>query len=394
MIKRFRFIFITVLLIAIYPLQSAALKISHGPYLQNVYEREVTIVWISDKPSIGWIELAPDDSTNFYAFDRQKFYDTSIGIKRTSLIHSVRLTGLIPGMTYRYRVYVKEVLAHKGYSERYGNVTATNVFMARPLTFTTCDRNKLETSFVILNDVHERANIMEPLLKYADYKNKDMIIFNGDMMNFFPGDSVMYKGFLDMAVKLFASEKPLYYVRGNHETRGEYAEKFQDYFCPHQSHLYFTWRQGPVFFIALDTGEDKPDDDIEYYGFNAFDKYRTEEAGWLKKVVNSEEYKQARFHIVIGHIPPAIGVDAWHGEIEVRDKFVPILNKADIDIMLCAHLHRFRYTPVSDRIHFPVLVNSNNSCLFGETQGDELKLKIVDLKGHTIFKESYHCKKK
>lgn len=51
-----------------------------------------------------------------------------IGIKRTSLIHSVRLTGLIPGMTYRYRVYVKEVLAHKGYSERYGNVTATNVF--------------------------------------------------------------------------------------------------------------------------------------------------------------------------------------------------------------------------------------------------------------------------
>lgn len=128
MIKRFRFIFITVLLIAIYPLQSAALKISHGPYLQNVYEREVTIVWISDKPSIGWIELAPDDSTNFYAFDRQKFYDTSIGIKRTSLIHSVRLTGLIPGMTYRYRVYVKEILAHKGYSERYGNVTATNVF--------------------------------------------------------------------------------------------------------------------------------------------------------------------------------------------------------------------------------------------------------------------------
>lgn len=385
--------FLITILVSFYTILGSAITISHGPYLQNVYEREATIVWISDKPSIGWVELAPNDSTNFYAISRQKFYDTTIGIKRTSCIHSVRLTGLTSGTTYRYRVYAKEVFAHKDFGGRYGDIAATNVFTEKPLTFTTCDQNKPETSFAILNDVHECANIMEPLLNYANYKDKDMIIFNGDMINSFPNDSVIYKGFLDTAVRLFAQEKPLYYVRGNHETRGKYAEKFQEYFCPRQPHLYFTWRQGPIFFIALDTGEDKPDDDIEYYGFNNFDQYRTEEANWLEKVVQSAEYRQARFHVVIGHIPPAISPSAWHGEIEVRNKFVPILNKVGIDIMLCGHLHRFRYTPSSNSIHFPILVNSNNSCLFGEVNNDELKLQIVDIKGHEIFNKSIYVKR-
>ena len=29
----------------------AEIKILHGPYLQNLGEREVTVVWVSDKPS-------------------------------------------------------------------------------------------------------------------------------------------------------------------------------------------------------------------------------------------------------------------------------------------------------------------------------------------------------
>lgn len=36
------------------------ITITHGPYLQNVGSNEATIVWITDKPSIGWVELASD----------------------------------------------------------------------------------------------------------------------------------------------------------------------------------------------------------------------------------------------------------------------------------------------------------------------------------------------
>ena len=36
---------------------TAQIKILYGPYLQNVKENEATIVWVADKPSIGWVEL-------------------------------------------------------------------------------------------------------------------------------------------------------------------------------------------------------------------------------------------------------------------------------------------------------------------------------------------------
>ena len=36
------------------------IRLVHGPYLQNLRPDEVTIVWLSDKPSVGWVELAPD----------------------------------------------------------------------------------------------------------------------------------------------------------------------------------------------------------------------------------------------------------------------------------------------------------------------------------------------
>lgn len=44
-------------------------------------------------------------------------------------------------------------------------------------------------------------------------------------------------------------------------------------------------RQGPVCFIFLDTGEDKPDSDIEYSGITDYDRYRTEQAQWLAQAV-------------------------------------------------------------------------------------------------------------
>ena len=90
------------------------IKLLHGPYLDMVQENNATIVWVADKPSVGWVEMAPDDGTDFYSVARPKFHDTNIGIKRTSLIHSVKLTNLKPGTRYRYRVYAQEVLSHKG----------------------------------------------------------------------------------------------------------------------------------------------------------------------------------------------------------------------------------------------------------------------------------------
>ena len=111
----------------------AGIKILHGPYLQNLDEREVTIVWVTDNPSTGWVETAPDDGTHFYAEERPKTFDTKIGIKNTSRVHAVKLTSLQPGTRYRYRVCSQEVTAHEGARVTYGDIVSSDVYYkARP----------------------------------------------------------------------------------------------------------------------------------------------------------------------------------------------------------------------------------------------------------------------
>lgn len=366
------------------------IKILHGPYLQNLSNTEVTIVWEVTNESVGWVEIAPDDGSNYYSVERPQFFDAINGVKNASKLHAVKLTNLKPNTVYRYRIYAQEILSHVGTRVHYGDIVANSV--RESLSFKTNDFTKSETSFVILNDVHVRKNVITPLLNYANYKDKDMVIFNGDMVSQFKSSEHIFEGFMDEAIDLFAKTKPFYYLRGNHETRGEFATHFQDYFCPREPHLYFTVHQGPVFFIFLDTGEDKPDSDIEYSGITSYDQYRSQQAEWLKEVVATEAFKKAKFKVVIAHMPPIPIKNAWHGQKEVLDKFVPILNKADVDIMLCGHLHRYLYEQPGAAFNFPILVNSNNSCIAAQTNGDKLNVKIYGLDGKISFDKEYTAK--
>ena len=229
-------------------------------------------------------------------------------------------------------------------------------------------------------------------MNFAKFKEREMVFFNGDMVSQFTDEKTIFDGFMDESIQLFAKEKPLYYVRGNHETRGPFATYFQDYFNPRENHIYGTLQDGPIFFILLDTGEDKPDSDLEYSGITDYDNYRTEQMEWLKQVVASDAFKQAKFKVVIAHIPPVPIEGAWHGAREVMEKFIPILNKADIDIMFCGHLHQHVYAEPSNKIQFPILVNSNNSCVLAETRGNQLNVKVIGLDGKTTFDKNYPAK--
>ncbi|MBR1596134.1 MAG: metallophosphoesterase [Phocaeicola sp.] len=386
------FIFAAMLIGLSFNVQAENIKILHGPYLQNVGETEATFVWEVNNPSIGWVELAPDDGSHFYATPRTKYFNTKSGVKMTSQLHAVKITGLQPGTTYRYRVYAQEVLSHEGWRVHYGDIAATNVYSQKPLTFTTRDTKKSTTSFIILNDVHARKDVITPLLNFAKYKEREMVFFNGDMVSQFTDEQTIFDGFMDESIQVFAKEKPLYYVRGNHETRGPFATHFQDYFNPRENHIYGTLQDGPIFFILLDTGEDKPDSDLEYAGITDYDNYRTEQVEWLKQVIASEAFKQAKFKVVIGHIPPVPEKGAWHGTREVMEKFVPILNKGGVDIMICGHLHQHVYVEPSEKVHFPVLVNSNNACVLAETKGNELNVKVIGLDGKVTFDKNYPAK--
>jgi predicted phosphodiesterase len=389
--KRFLFSVVCMLL-AFAGFAQEQIAIKHGPYLQNLKETETTIVWVANKASVGWVEVAPDDGTSYYRFERSRFFDSTNGVKNVSELHAVRITGLKPGTSYRYRIYSQEVLERKGEEIVYGNVAAPSIYDKRSLKFTTNDRNKPATSFVMLNDIHGNTDYIPKLLNNAGFKETDMIIYNGDMMNWLMDEEDLFKGFMDVTVDLFATHKPMYYARGNHETRGLFAASFQHYFSPKEPHLYFLLRQGPVCFIFLDTGEDKPDSDIEYHGITDYDNYRTEQAKWLSEIVKSPDFLDAKFKVVIAHMPPLPDQDLWHGQGEVLKKFVPILNDAQVDVMLSGHLHQYFNNKPTDKVHFPVIDNSSNTVLKGVIEGNQLNMEVKNMNGEVIDKISIMAK--
>ena len=242
----------------------------------------------------------------------------------------------------------------------------------------------VQPKWKIANDIHGRTDDIPKLLEVADYKKMDMIIFNGDMLTQLKDESGLFSGFMDVAIDLFAKEKPMYYARGNHETRGLFATSFQRYFSPKEPHLYYLVRQGPVCFIFLDTGEDKPDSDIEYSGITDYDRYRTEQAQWLAQAVQSDDFKQAKYKIVIAHMPPLPDKNLWHGQMEVLEKFVPILNQAGVDVMLSGHLHRYFNNKPTDKVKFPVIDNAHKTVIKAVAESNQLVLEVKDLQGKPV----------
>ena len=356
-------------------------RITHGPYIQDMGETSVTIVWTTNRDAISWVELAPDDDTHFYLQERQKYYSAPYGFKEVSRIHKVSLEQLKPNTKYRYRIYSQEVLSHQGTKVLYGTVAATAVYRQQPHAFMTSNTSKNDISFLIFNDIHGDNGRLENLWKNSGMEKPDLVFFNGDMVSDIRSEEQLFGGFMDTAVKLFASEIPIYYTRGNHETRGNYAHKFADYFPGNKGQLYYLFRQGPACFLVLDCGEDKPDSDIEYSGIVAFDAYREKQARWLKEAIQSPMFKDVKYRIVIIHMPPFGG---WHGEKDIEDKFLPLLKGINVDIMFCGHLHRQVIRKAEQGHDYPIVVNSNTNAIKVTTVANSLKADIYNEEGKVV----------
>lgn len=357
-------------------------QITHQPYLQALDETSVSILWTTNRVGVSWVELAPDDGSHFYQKERPKYFAARHGIKAKDTLHQVRISGLQPGTTYRYRVFSQEVKNHEWVAVEYGRVASTQVYRTEPLRFTTVDPNATAATFAVVNDIHGNNALLQSLLGQVDFADNDLVFFNGDMASHLLDESQMFEAFMDTATLLFASEHPMYYARGNHETRGTLADRFGDYFPSPSGDPYYMMRRGPVCFVVLDGGEDKPDSDIEYSGLAVFDEYRSQQMAWLEKALASPEYMEAAYKVVICHMPPFGG---WHGAVEIAEKFVPLLNQAGVDIMLSGHLHRHVNRPADPATHaFPVLVNANTSIVKASADSQRLQIDVVGQDGKII----------
>ncbi len=359
--------------------ETEELTIAHGPYLQAVTETSATVVWLTNRNCVSSVEYVVDG----VAFDSNQV-TTAIAsrhglIDADTRLHKIVLTGLKPGQSYDYRAISKEIVKFDPYEVAYGDTVTSGPYRLR-----TCDPRKEQFSFSVVNDIHEQAERLDSLLNAVAWDATDLVFFNGDMIDHWTRRDQVFDGFLDACVKRFAKEIPFVYVRGNHETRGALARDLLDYFPTPNSRYYYAFRHGPVSFLILDSGEDKPDANKEYSGLVDFDVYRAEETKWLREKVQDRAFRESRYRVVLMHMPPFDDERAY-GQSQIYRSWVPILNQADIDLMLCGHTHRFAWIdPNESTHHFPILINAPDMVVNVAVSADGLDVVVKQVDGGVI----------
>lgn len=336
-----------------------AARVVCGPYLQNVSCDSFTVVWETDIDAIAWVEVAPDGDGHWYNRKRESFREEGVnGLRSLGKVHKVTVSGLKPGTAYRYRLMMKGLEAYESAVDvRYTRVSGSDVYRKKPFIARTLKERYDTLRFCVLNDIHEKDSLLGVLLD-ARRPSEEFVVFNGDMTSSIMSADRIRECWLATASASLKGGLPLYAFRGNHEYRGRDAMLWPGRFATPTARPYFSFSYGRYFFIGLDSGEDKPDDDIEYCGLYDTLPYLQQEAEWLREVVSSKEFLEAERRIVFSHIPP--DSKGWQGNRNVCELFVPVLNEAGIDLMICGHTHSYRLdTPDSgiSPAEFPVLIN-------------------------------------
>jgi len=365
-------------LMLLFCVSAKGIKVTHGPWICDMDSTGVTIVWVTDVPGISYVEMATDSTDHFYSKTRKRYYAAEAGRRiLTDSVHCVRIRGLKPDSKYRYRVVTQ---ALKDWCNddwvTLGGLAWSDVWKKKPYEFKTYPVKPREITFLVLNDIHERPQFMKELCKNVDLKKLDFVLLNGDMSNRIRSQKHIMDAYLDTCVSMFATDVPLFFNRGNHELRGEFADYLNRYFPTNNGKYYRLQHVAGVDFLFIDSGEDKPDADLEYCGIVECDQYREEQERWLRSL--QEEKKIGKYPVVVfSHMPPTL--KNWHGPLHMQETLTPELNKMNVSVMLSGHLHRFDYQEPNEVINFPNLVNSNNTYLLCHIANGKMEVDYVGL---------------
>lgn len=355
--------------------------------MQEVTTDKATIVFQTSGKAFSWVEVKLHGAADE---ERVRCYETRDGLHNAyNTFNSIRLKDLRPATAYDYRIVSKEMHDFQPYKVVYGDSLTTTWY-----TFSTLDPKQEDASLFITSDMHGDAAKLDKLLQRLDYETCDAFFYAGDMMNYMDRPELPFESFIDLSVKRFASSIPFEVVRGNHETRGNLARTFYQYFPKEDGKIYGAYRLGDIMIVMLDSGEDKSDQHPVYAGLTDYDNYRTEQAKWLERLVQTKDYRNARYRLVISHFPmvmPAGNKEegVWKGWEDAIRKFLPILNEANVDLLVSGHTHHYAYfEPEADGNRFPVLIQGAYSAVRLDVKDGEIHVKVVDTDGNVLQETS------
>ncbi len=376
----------SVLLLAISSLSAYTPTFKYGPWIQAVTETGFTVLFKTSIDVMAWVEVAPDDGTSFEAQPRKSYYQTVAGRRYCGTMHSIKISGLEPGKSYRYRIYRQKLLdASNDNAVHYGPATVQFVGKEKTLRMKTFDCASKSCKFTMVNDIHQRIDLYKALLGGVKPADFDFLLLNGDIVNATRNIDTSIKYTFEPITHLSAN-MPVVFARGNHEGRGVDWKYTPEVFPTTTGEFYFTFRQGPVAFVVLDAGEDKPDSDVEYAGHAMYDSYRQVQQDWLKEVVKDPSFANAPFKVCLIHIPAINDKGSWYSQRWANRYFVPVLNEAGVQLMLSGHHHcyilRERGTCGNN---FPIIANDDEERMdVSISEGKGIEINIINAKGELV----------
>ena len=344
-----------------------------GPWVTDMSEDAFTVLWTTAMPCQGWVELA----------NGRRVYEEYAGRKLFGTLHTVRVKGLSRGADYRYRIGNRVVDPVNPRRPAYGRDIYSGDYMV-----TTFDPNRKTCHFTVMNDVHMRLDHYGALLDDIDLDSNDFLLLNGDIIsagNWTVDSLVKYEV---SALGPYGANLPVVFARGNHEGRGSGVALVEKIFPKADSApYYYTFREGPVAFIVLDAGETGVANSLALTGERIYEDYLREQMAWAEKAMQEPAFRKAPVKICILHAPmvdPGIP-DDFVPHTWMNHNFLPLLNKAGVDLMIGADLHEYFYHPAGTMNNaFPILVNDSESRLDVRVERGHIYVTIYDEAGNVV----------
>lgn len=280
-----------------------------GPYLNQMTETEVTVVWETDQPSTGVLRYglkAPGD---------QEVRSTTEG-----RLHRVEIQGLEPETTYYY-----QLTCHTAG----GDTVATG-----SLSFKTAVRADSPVTFAVIGDTESRPHINNQIAKAIWGERPDFTICVGDLTD---GGKAHHKFEWNLEYFLgmnqLVSRVPMFPVPGNGESDLHWYLRYHG--LAETGHRY-AFRYGNAEFFMLDSNRPMGPGSEQY--------------DWLEKAL---QQSTARWKFACHHHPVYTSDendygDAFVGPAGTGDNnprsAVPLYEKYGVDMVFYGHIHAYERT--------------------------------------------------
>lgn len=315
-------------------------EIIKGPYLQNMAQDSVTIMWQTDTAA---------DSTVHYSVGGQWF---SAHDDARVVIHELRISGMQASDMVRYYI---ETTDAGGTSQ--SSQAVFNMAPAPGTPFRLC----------VWGDNQERPEVFTQHVAHMIEDQPDLLLGCGDLVNTGSDYDQWDERFLG-PLRPLIKRTPMITAIGNHEGDSHW---YYDFLAQPGNEHWYTYQYGNAFFLILDTN----------YPFAV----GTEQYQFAYDALLSDDAQNATWLIVAHHHPGYSEIYEESVYAQIRRNLIPLYEAAGVDVNFHGHIHDYErgeyVPPETDRRIWQVQTSGGGGTLWHDEYGgewDQIDLVITD----------------